>query len=190
MNNRNLTIIAVILIAVTGTIAFINIRTIQSNTSIDYAGTTLTSGTPKVQIRNPLNLYIIGDDQFTEFLEKHITQTLEAEGIDVTILNELQEKYDNQTLVVMVAEKNIKYNPITPRAAVQTNFYYFSNGDTTYLEPLLNNQAVEMHDGPVLVQEGEIALSDASRGFASYPGYLDHLAQKTAENLMAHLPDE
>ena len=190
MNNRNLTITAVILITLTGITAFINIRAIQSNTNTDYTGTTFASGEPEINLRNPLNLYIIGDDQFTKTLEKHIVEILETEGIDVTLLSELQEKYDEQTLVVIVNEKNTNYNPVTPSATIQTNFYYFSNGDTSYLDPLLNHSVVEMHDGPVLVQEGNIALSDTSRGFASYPGYLDHLAQKTAENLMAHLPDE
>jgi hypothetical protein len=190
MKNRNLTTTAIILIALIGIIGFINIRLIQSNTNTEYTGTTFTSGTPEVQLRNPLNLHVIGDDQYTKTLESHLVQLLEKEDIDVTIIEELQTRYEEQTLIVMATEKNIGYNPVTPNAAVQTSFFYFSNGDTSYLDALINDEVIELFGGPVLIQEGKIALTDSSLGFASYPGYLDHLALKIAEKIMEHLPDK
>ena len=189
--NTILIVIALLVIGFIGIISASNIRRVQSDTNTDFIGSGFRIGEPIVNLRDTLYLYVEGDDLFSRNLESRLTETLEAEGVEVTATEELIEKYDNQTLAVIVTEKDIVYNPFIPRAEVNIFYAYFSNGNTSYFDVLFQNEPIVVGESePALIEEGRISLSDRTRGFTSYRAYIDLLASSAAKSIFDHLPEE
>ena len=189
--NIILTIIALLVIGFIGVITATNIRMVQSETNTDFIGSGFRFGEHVVDLRDTLYLYVEGDDLFARNLESSLTEILEAEGVEVAATEELMEKYDNQTLAVIVTEKELAYNPFTPRAEVEIFYGYFSNGNTSYFDLLFQNEPIAIGDSePGLIQEGRISLSDRTRGFTSYRAYIELIASSAAKSIFDHLPEE
>lgn len=191
-SDRNKTILIVTALLLLGVIAFANTRAIRSQTETSYQGSGFRSGNPEIELRGNLFLYVEGSDRLSGYFSSSLVSVLEREGVNVALSEEVLSKFENQTLVVGIQERSIRYNPFFPNSDIDVSFMYFSNGNTSFIDPLRNNEAIHFTTdyGPGLVQDGKLHLVDSSSGFASYNGYLDYLAEILAENLYTHLPKE
>jgi len=187
----SIAVIALLVIVFIGIVSVSNVRRGQSYTNTDYKGSGFRFGDPQINLRDDLYLYVEGDDRFAESLQSSLTETLEREGIKVSITEELMEGYANQVLAVLVTEKDIDYNPFMPRAMVEIRFVYFSNGNTTHFDDIIQEKPLSISDeGSGAVQEGTINISDKTEGFASYKAYIELLTSTAAENVFEHLPED
>ena len=189
-NNIAIAAVVILLIGFIGIVSFANVKGVESASNTDYLGSGYRFGDPEVRLWERMYLYVEGDDQFARYLELSLVETLIGEGLDLVLAEKLLDKYDGQALVVMEAERNIRYNPFTPSSEIEVMFVYFSNGNTTHLDNITRNYPIIVHGGSGVVQEGTISISDRTKGFASYRGYLDLLTSKIAASVFENLPKE
>jgi len=129
-----------------------------------------------------LYLYLEERGTLGKYLESSIINNLEKEGYKVEIVQEFKDNYGNQTLLVSLPEKNIKYNPFLPTSRIRMLAYYSSSGDTKYFNdfkkennPSIVMEAEEGYQGELFIVS-KIYLENKSRGILSLNAYREDLA--------------
>ncbi|WP_269848410.1 hypothetical protein [Methanosarcina horonobensis] len=123
-------------------------------------------------------------------LKEKLEENLRAAGMEVIIVDTIEEKYDSQALLVNISRNNWLYTPVYASSNLNLVFFYTSTGkDTKYFEQFKNGNktVVFVNDSSVNGQklmDGEIKLQDSTKGLISLKAYKKHLASEAAKEVV------
>lgn len=183
MDRRSL--LALLLVAallVVGAFAFGDFHAMESATDASTSVSTAQANHSTAPMNVPLTLVVLGErplaadlgDRLETNLSERWTVTRAAKPADT----------DGPIMVVIVSEAELRYNPITPSAAVTARFGFVGSGNATLATRMAQdtNPVVYSNRDPYGV-EGEVRLRDRSRGIVSWPGYQRHVADALASSV-------
>jgi len=177
-----LSIIALILIFAISLFS-LNYKLSTSETKVNESTSEFSSHNYVIDKSLTLYLYVEDRDALGRYLESSIINSLEKEGYIVELVQEFKDNYDNQTLLVSLPEKNIKYNPFFPSSRIRMVAYYTSTGDTKYFNDFKkeNNPPVVMaaeegYQGELIIVS-KIVLDTNSKGIISLKAYREELSK-------------
>ncbi|AKB76944.1 hypothetical protein MSHOH_0461 [Methanosarcina horonobensis HB-1 = JCM 15518] len=162
----------------------------QSETQANSGVSAYSSGSPEINFSGRIHLYIEGDDALTVHLKEKLEENLRAAGMEVIIVDTIEEKYDSQALLVNISRNNWLYTPVYASSNLNLVFFYTSTGkDTKYFEQFKNGNktVVFVNDSSVNGQklmDGEIKLQDSTKGLISLKAYKKHLASEAAKEVV------
>jgi hypothetical protein len=138
-----------------------------------------------------LYLYVVGDDE----LARRLVVALAEQGIDATLVSELETNYDRPVLYVATTNTRYVYNPLTPRGSVSWEYGYAADGNATTARLLVEQDphVIVVRDTPPADADyryyvhGELTSTDESSGLYSLPAYRNHLVTAAAEATAASL---
>jgi hypothetical protein len=175
----------------------LDFRAAQSKTQANSGVSAYSSGSPDIDFPGRIHLYVESDDALTVHLKEKLREDLEAEGMEVIIVDSVEEKYGSQVLLVNVSKNDWLYTPVYASSKLNLVFFYTSTGeDTKYFELFkTGNRTVVFTNsgyprGEKLI-DGEIKVQDSTKGIVSLNAYRKHLAEeaagKTVEQLLQHI---
>ncbi|HNR44442.1 MAG TPA: hypothetical protein PKH80_04680 [Methanofastidiosum sp.] len=160
----------------------LNYKISKSDTKLNELTSRYSSHNYEIDNSDILYLYLEDRETLGKYLESSIINNLEKEGYTVEIVQEFKDNYGNQTLLVSLPEKNIKYNPFLPTSRIRMLSYYSSSGNTKYFNDFKNEntpsvvfEAEEGYQGELFIVS-KIYLENNSRGILSLNAYREDLA--------------
>ena len=160
----------------------LNYKLATSETKVNESTSEFSSHNYVIDKSQTLYLYVEDRETLGRYLESSIITSLEKEGYMVELVQEFKDNYDNQTLLVSLPEKNIKYTPFFPNSRIRMVAYYTSTGDTKYFKDFKkeNNPTVVMVGGEgyqgELIIVSKMILDNNSRGIISLKAYREELS--------------
>ena len=183
-----LSIIALILIFAISLFS-LNYKLSTSETKVNESTSEFSSHNYEIDKSRTLYLYVEDRETLGRHLESSIINSLEKEGYIVELVQEFKDNYSNQTLLVSLPEKNIKYNPFFPTSRIRMVAYYTSTGDTKYFNDFKkeNNPPVVMvaeegYQGELIIVS-KIVLDTNSKGIISLKAYREELSKSLGASI-------
>ena len=130
----------IVLSALLLAVAFSSIYTLdfkmaQSETQTNSRASAYSSGDPQIDFPSRIYLYIEGDDSISKFLGEKLGAELEKAGMEVSVADTVEKKYDSPALLVNVSKHDGLYTPVYTSSDLNILFFYTSTGeDTKYFE--------------------------------------------------------
>lgn len=171
----------------------LDFRAAQSKTQANSGVSTYSSDNPEIDFPGRIHLYIEGDDALIGHLKEKFREDLEAVGMEVIVVDAVEEKYGSQALLVNVTEDDWLYTPVYSSSKLNLVFFYTSTGeDTKYFEQFKtgNRTVVFTNDGSLRgekLMDGKIELQDSTKGIVSLKAYRKHLAEEAAGKTVEQL---
>lgn len=160
----------------------LNYKISKSDTKLNELTSRYSSHNYEMDNSDILYLYLEDRETLGRYLESSLINNLEKEGYAVEIVQEFKGNYGNQTLLISLPEKNIKYNPFLPTSRIRMLAYYSSSGDTKYFNdfkkentPTVVFEAGDDYQGELFIVS-KIYLENNCRGILSLNAYREDLA--------------
>lgn len=187
MDSRPRALLVVVVLAlalVVSLFAFVDFHAMESNTLADASVGTAQANKATAPVDQPLQLLVLGDGPVADRLSDHLAAELSPTFATINQTDEPIESWNGPVLVVGIVESDVRYNPVTPSAAVTAEFAFVGSGNVTLatqfargeMPPVLSNL------NPYVVQ-GDVVLQDESRGIVSVPAYERHVTERLATKL-------
>ncbi|NYT04389.1 MAG: hypothetical protein GKC00_06770, partial [Candidatus Methanofastidiosa archaeon] len=174
--------IIVLILIFTVSVFSLNYKLSTLETKVSESTSKFSSNNYEIDKSQTLYLYLEDRETLGKYLENSIIKNLEKEGYKVELISEFKENYENQTLLISLPEKNIKYNPFLPTSRIRMVAYYTSSGDTEYFYDFKkeNNPPVVMRseDGYTgeLIIVSKIVLDNTGKGIITLNAYREDLS--------------
>ena len=164
----------------------LDFKVAQSETRTNSGVNACSTGDPQIDSQGRIYLYIEGDDSISKSLRKSLRAELEKAGMEVSVSNAVEEKYDSQALLVNVSKHEGFFTPVYASSDLNILFFYTSTGeDTKYFEQFKEGNVTVVfvntgsREGEKLIR-GDIELQDSTKGIVSLKAYRKHLAEEAA----------
>lgn len=181
--------IIVLILIFTVSVFSLNYKLSTLETKVSESTSRFSSNNYEIDKGQTLYLFIEDRGTLGRYLETSIINNLEKDGYTVELIPEFKENYENQTLLISLPEKNIKYNPFSPSSRIRMVAYYTSSGDTEYFYDFKkeNNPPVVMRaeDGYTgeLIIVSKIVLDNNGKGIISLNAYRQDLSNSLATSV-------
>lgn len=192
MNLHSRRILALLIVAATLVVAFVWLDFWAGNSQGrgDSQLSTFSSrpvGTEATFSREPLRLYVAGEDTLSSALEKRLATLL---GSGSTFRSVKLEGLPPSTagdpgLMVEVSQRETFWTPVRATERLVVKITYSSNGDLSWRD----DAVVRMENGgePLRRIRGELHLEDSTNGLISLKGYDSYLGRYAAEQVSSVL---
>ncbi|WP_094226998.1 hypothetical protein [Methanolobus psychrotolerans] len=197
MNFNRTQIIAVsVIIVLLLSFTFLDIGLKSSNTNADSTTSAYSSGEPESLLSSNIILYVHQENGFDRILEKRIVTALEETGYSVTLTYEIKEDYGSQFAFVNVVDLTMFYTPTYSKCNADILFGFSSTGRTQSLDIEGSDKVKTVvfssndTDDYQLLAQGNIGLSDVTKGIFTYRSYQNHLAEEIAKSVASGLDSQ
>lgn len=157
---------------------FLDLRVASSETGAQAQWSTVSFGRGNpADPGDGLALYITGNNGISETLSAGLRQSLQTTpGIGPTdLLTSLPSNSHRPTLVVESTGTDGIWTPVYARSALHVHVSYASNGDLSWRgKPII----ARSDEGPGIFVDGEIAITDVTRGVVSHRAYERYLGEQ------------
>jgi hypothetical protein len=171
----------------------LDFKAAQSETQSNSVVSTYSTGDPQIDFPGEVYLYVEGDDSISISLKENLGAELEKTGMDVSIANTFEEKYDSQALLVSVNKYGGFYTPAYASSNLNILFFYTTTGkDTKYFEQFKEGDITVVfentgsQEGEKLIR-GDMELQDSTKGLISQKAYQKYLASEAAKEIVGRL---
>jgi hypothetical protein len=176
----------IVLAVILSSFYVLDFKVAQSETQTNSGVSACSTGDPQIDFQGRIHLYIEGDDSISKSLRKSLRAELEKAGMEVSVSNAVEEKYDSQALLVNVSKHEGFFTPVYASSDLNILFFYTSTGeDTKYFEQFKEGNVTVVfvntgsREGEKLIR-GDIELLDSTKGIVSLKAYRKHLAEEAA----------
>ncbi len=171
----------------------LDFKAAQSETQTNSVVSTYSTGDPQIDFPGKVYLYVEGDDSISKSLRENLGAELEKAGMNVSIADAVEEKYDSQALLVNVSKREGLYTPIYASSNLNILFFYTTTGkDTKYFEQFKEGNITVVfentgsREGEKLIR-GDMELQDSTKGLISQKAYREYLAAEAAKEIAGRL---
>lgn len=107
---------------------FLDFKAAQSKTQANSGVSSYSSGNPELDFPGSIHLYIEGDDSLTGYLKEELRKDLEAAGMEVIVVDGIEENYSSQALLVNISRDNWLYTPVYASSKLNLVFFLYFHG--------------------------------------------------------------
>lgn len=175
---------------------FLDFKAAHSETRANSRASAYSSGDPQIDFPSRIYLYVEGDDSISKSPGESLGDELEKAGVEVSVADDVEEKYDSQALLVNVSKQDGLYTPVYASSDLNILFFYTSTGeDTKYFEQFKEGNVTVAFvntgspEGEKLVR-GDLELQDSTKGIISQKAYRKHLAEEAARKTVEQLQQQ
>lgn len=101
------------------------LQSVTERDSGKFGVSAYSSGSPEINFSGRIHLYIEGDDALTVHLKEKLEENLRAAGMEVIIVDTIEEKYDSQALLVNISRNNWLYTPVYASSNLNLVFFLY-----------------------------------------------------------------
>ncbi|WP_440947087.1 hypothetical protein ACSAZL_02005 [Methanosarcina sp. T3] len=163
----------------------LDFKAAQSETQTNSRVSAYSSGDPGIDFPDRIYLYVEGDNSISKSLRESLEAELEKTGMEVSVTDAVEEKYESQALLVNVSKDGL-YTPVYASSDLNILFFYTSTGEgTKYFEQFKEGNVTVVFEntgsgeGEKLIR-GDMELQDFTKGIVSLKAYRKHLAEEAA----------
>ncbi|AKB30038.1 hypothetical protein MSSIT_3319 [Methanosarcina siciliae T4/M] len=173
----------------------LDFKAAQSETQTNSRVSACSSGNPGIDFPDRIYLYVEGDDSISKSLRESLEAELEKAGMEVSVADAVEEKYDSQALLVNVSKDGL-YTPVYASSDLNILFFYTYTGEgTKYFEQFKEGNVTVVFEntgsgeGDKLIR-GDMELQDSTKGPVSLKAYRKHLAEEAARKIVEQLQQQ
>jgi hypothetical protein len=178
---------------VTSSFYILDFKVARSEILTNSTVSAYSTGDPQIDSPGRFYLYVEGDDSISKSLREKLGAELEKAGINVSIADAFEKKYDSQALLVNVTKHNWLYTPFYASSDIVILFFYTTTGeDTKYFEQFKEGNITVVFEnngsraGEKLIR-GDMELRNSTKGLISQKAYRKHLAAEAAKEIAGRL---
>jgi len=171
----------------------LDFKAAQSETQTNSVVSTYSTGDPQIDFPGKVYLYVEGDDFISKSLRENLGTELEKAGMNVLIVDAVEERYDSQALLVNVSKHEGLYTPVYASSNLNILFFYTTTGkDTKYFVQFKEGNITVFfentgsREGEKLIR-GDMELRDSTKGLISEKAYRKYLAAGAAKEITSKL---
>ncbi|KKG14279.1 hypothetical protein EO98_09965 [Methanosarcina sp. 2.H.T.1A.6] len=193
---KKIVLSALVLAVVLSSFYVLDFKAARSETLANSVVSAYSTGDPQIDFPGRIYLYVEGDDFILKSLTESLGDELEKSGMEVLVVDSVEEKYDSQTLLVNLTESEGLYTPVYASSDLNILFFYTSTGeDTKYFEQFKEGNVTVAFvntgspEGEKLVR-GDLELQDSTKGIVSQKAHRMHLAEEAARKTVEQLQQQ
>lgn len=160
-------LVALLLVATIGGLLALTAATGESSTQTVVA--TSVAG-ERLAEPDELVVHVATSDRTSEALGNHVVEGLQTRGKSVTVVDELDNGYDQPVLVIAVDRVHFDRGLASQTATIDVAFYYSTEDDVEQWQQYRAGEPLVL-EGPGGVVTGEITHRDRTRGLTTTARY-------------------
>lgn len=185
MDARRTLLVAVLLLALlTAVFAFADVRVMESETTAEASVGTSQLGDATAPVERPVQLLVLGEEPHASALGAELAATDSMPFQTMEQVPEPTTEWNGSILVLSLRERSVQYNPVAPSGRVTVGFAFVGSGNVSLATGLATAEtALVVTNADPYVVQGEVTVTDRSRGLVSRPAYRSHLQSTLSEEL-------
>lgn len=158
-----LALVALLLVATIGGLLALTAVTSESSTQ-----TTVATSVAGERLAEPdeLVVHVATSDETSEALGDRVVEGLQTRGKSVTVVEELDDDYDQPVLIIAADHARFDRGLTTRTATIDVAFYYSTEGDVEQWQQYRAGEPLIL-EGPSGIVTGEITHQDRTRGLTT-----------------------
>ncbi len=191
--NRRLFLAVIILTIIFSSFYILDFKAAKSETKANSMVSSYSTGNPQIDFPGRICLHIEGNDYFSKSLRKNLDTELEKAGMEVSITDEVKNKYNSQALLINISKRDGVYTPVYAFSNLNIFFFYTSTGgDVKYFDQFKEGSVTvtfvnsSSREGEKLIS-GNVELKDSTKGLISQKAYIDYVTAQAAKEITTRL---
>jgi hypothetical protein len=192
------TLLVAVLVVFASSFAFADFGVATTNATVESQVSTASVNDTTLPPPQPVYLHVATDDGVSRRIADRFAAALEERGYVVTRAETLRADYGAPAVVVGVADRSLRYNPVAPAGTVRVRLLFVDSGNLSRLGPagpfdaarfrerfLADETGVmRMDNRTQFVREGTLEVDVRQRGVVTAPYFRGVVAETTADAVL------